>query len=217
MLKNCKKGAFFEKKRNILTDEELIEKIKQGDDRAENEIFLRYKDLVTKICRGYFIVGGDLEDLIQEGMIGLYKAIKGYSSHKETTFKTFAVLCIKHQIQSAIRKANTNKNKPLSSAVSLQSFSNVENESLDYLPIELVLDTTPAEKVIDKENFDALKKMITSTLSPFEFKVLSLYLQGYSYKEISSELSINSKSIDNCLTRIKTKLRTKLKDQNAIN
>ena len=80
-----------------LTDEELISMIKNGNDLAESEIFNRYKDLVTKICRGYFIVGGDLEDLVQEGMIGLYKAIKGYSGHKETSFKTFAIICIKQQ------------------------------------------------------------------------------------------------------------------------
>lgn len=197
-----------------MTDEELIEQIKLGNDKAENEIFLRYKDLVTKISRGYFIVGGDLEDLIQEGMIGLYKAIKGYSSHKETSFKTFAVLCIKHQIQNAIRKANTNKNKPLSSAVSLQSFSHSEHESLDYLPIELVLDTTPAEKVIDKENFERLKSIIASSLSPMEFEVLKYYLQGFSYKEISTSLSMSTKSIDNCLTRIKRKIKNKINDQN---
>ena len=91
-----------------LTDEELLVKIKNGEDLAENELFDRYKDLVVKISRGYFIVGGDIEDLVQEGMIGLYKAIKGYNGHKETSFKTFALLCIKHQIQTAIKRANTN-------------------------------------------------------------------------------------------------------------
>ena len=173
-----------------LTDEELLERIKNGDDKAENEIFARYKDLVTKISRGYFIVGGDLEDLVQEGMIGLYKAIKGYSGHKETTFKTFAIICIKHQIQTAIKRANTNKNKPLSSAISFQSFQD--------------------GKVIDKENYQNLKQTIKSCLSEMEYKVLQLYLKGYSYKEISNVLRINSKSIDNSLTRIKTKLREKL-------
>lgn len=194
-----------------LTDEELLERIKNGDDKAENEIFARYKDLVTKISRGYFIVGGDLEDLVQEGMIGLYKAIKGYSGHKETTFKTFAIICIKHQIQTAIKRANTNKNKPLSSAISFQSFQDGKSSgNIDFLPIELVSDTTPAEKVIDKENYQNLKQTIKSCLSEMEYKVLQLYLKGYSYKEISNVLGINSKSIDNSLTRIKTKLREKL-------
>lgn len=194
-----------------LTDEELLEKIKNGDDKAENEIFARYKDLVTKISRSYFIVGGDLEDLNQEGMIGLYKAIKGYSVHKETSFKTFAIICIKHQIQSAIKKANTNKNKPLSSAVSFQSFQDGKSsDSIDYLPIELVLSSTPAEEVIDKENYINLKKTIKSTLSEMEYNVLKLYLKGFSYKEISAMLKISEKSIDNSLSRIKTKLREKI-------
>lgn len=193
------------------TDEELVEKIKNGDDKAENELFLRYKDLVTKISRGYFIVGGDIEDLIQEGMIGLYKAIKGYLGHKETTFKTFAIICIKHQIQTAIKRANANKNRPLSSAVSLQSFtSGKASESLDFLPIELVLSITPAEKAINKEEFAALKQKIKDSLSEMELKVLQLYLKGFSYKEISKNLNIPGKSIDNCLSRIKTKLRNKI-------
>lgn len=194
-----------------LTDEELIKKIKIGDEMAETELFSRYKDLVVKIARGYFIVGGDLEDLVQEGMIGLYKAIKGFSDEKEASFKTFAVLCIKHQIQTAIKHANTNKNKPLSSAVSFQSFTeNGTSENLDFLPIALILEDTPEEKIIDKENFKSLNEKIKSHLSPLEFKVLKLYLQGYSYKEISSVLAVSSKSIDNSLSRIKTKLKSKL-------
>ncbi len=195
----------------MATDEELIEKMKKGDENAENELFSRYKDLVVKISRGYFLVGGDIEDIIQEGMIGLYKAIKGFSSHKETSFKTFAILCIKHQIQTAIRRANTNRNKPLSNAVSFQSFVSNTNESLDYLPIELVLDTTPAEKAIDRENFEKLKNTIKNTLSEQEIKVLISYLQGFSYKEISQSLGLTQKAIDNSLTRIKNKLRAKMK------
>lgn len=195
----------------IITDEQLIKKINSGDESAETELFSRYKDLVVKIARGYFIVGGDLEDLVQEGMIGLYKAIKGFSDDKETSFKTFAVLCIKHQIQTAIKHANTNKNRPLSSAVSFQSFTeNGTSENLDFLPIALVLQDSPEEKVIDKENFKNLGQKIKSHLSPLEFKVLKLYLQGYSYKEISSALNVSSKSIDNSLSRIKSKLKTKL-------
>ncbi len=191
------------------TDEELIKQISTGDEQAENELLTRYKDLVVKISRGYFLVGGDIEDIIQEGMIGLYKAIKNYSDQKNASFKTFAIICIKHQIQTAIKKANTNKNSPLSNAVSLQSYDTL-NENMDFLPIELVLDITPAEKVIHRENLADLKQKIKSSLSELELKVLKLYLQGYSYKEISQTLNVTSKSIDNSLTRIKTKLREKL-------
>ena len=95
----------------IISDEELIKKTKNGEESAENLLFSRYKDLVVKIARGYFIVGGDLEDLVQEGMIGLYKAVKNFSDEKEASFKTFAVLCIKHQIQTTSKCPNTNKNK----------------------------------------------------------------------------------------------------------
>lgn len=194
----------------MLTDEELIVATQNGDDAAENQLFERYKDLVTKISRGYFIVGGDIEDLIQEGMIGLYKAIKGFSPQKDASFKTFATICIKHQIQTAIKRASANKNKPLSSAVSLQSFDKT-SENMDYLPLELVLEVTPAERAIDKENFFALKQSIKECLSDFEIKILKQYLQGYSYKEIASHLNISQKSIDNALSRIKSKLRAKLK------
>lgn len=194
----------------MITDEELVERTRTGDENAESELFTRYKDLVVKIARGYFLVGGDLEDLIQEGMIGLYKAIKGFSS-RLASFRTFAVTCIKHQIQTAIKRANTYKNKPLSNAVSFQSFNQNTSESLDFLPVELVLDTTPAEKIIDKEEYDELKKTIKNTLSTREMQVLRLYLQGFSYHEIAQTLSITQKSIDNSLTRIKAKLREKLK------
>ena len=196
----------------MTSDEELVKSIKLGNDSAESELFDRYKDLVVKLSRGYFLVGGDLEDLIQEGMIGLYKAVKNFSPNKDASFKTFAVVCIKHQIQNAIRRANTNKNKPLSTAVSFQSFNSSANESLDLLPVELVLETTPAEIVSDKENFENIKNLIKTTLSPQEMKVLRLYLQGFSYREISKNLSLTKKTIDNTLTRIKTKLREKLKN-----
>lgn len=196
--------------KKLITDEDLLEKIKSGDENAENELLSRYKDLVVKIGRCYFIVGGDLEDIVQEGMIGLYKAIKNFDKQKDASFKTFAILCIKHQIQTAIKKSNTNKNRPLSSAVSLQEFSANEASSFEDLPMELVFESTPIEKAIDKEEYIHLKKEIKSLLSPFEYEVLKFYLQGYTYKEIASTLKVSNKSIDNSLSRIKSKLREKL-------
>ncbi len=194
----------------MTSDEELVKSIKLGNDNAESELFDRYKDLVVKLSRGYFLVGGDLEDLIQEGMIGLYKAVKNFSPNKDASFKTFAVLCIRHQIQNAIRIANTNKNKPLSTAISFQSFNSPASESVDFLPVELIFDTTPAERAIDKEEFEQTKQLIKSSLSPQEMRVLRLYLQGFSYREISASLGLSQKAIDNALTRIKAKLRNKL-------
>lgn len=193
----------------MISDEDLLKKIASGDEFAESELLSRYKDLVVKISRCYFIVGGDMEDIIQEGMIGLYKAIKNFNSQKDASFKTFAVLCIKHQIQTAIKKSNTNKNKPLSSAVSFQEFTN-ESAGESFLPIELILEETPFEKAVDKENFFKMKQKIKEELSKLEYKVLSYYLQGYAYKEISKMLNVTEKSVDNSLRRIKTKLKSKL-------
>lgn len=190
------------------TDEELIDMARRGDHEAENQILSRYKELVMKISRGYYLVGGDLEDLIQEGMIGLYNAVKNFSLTGGASFKTYAVVCIKHQIHSAIRKSQSNKNQPLSSAVSFNNFAS--SESLDFLPMELIFDNTPAQLAIDQENFENLQKMINSTLSPKEILVLSQWLDGFSYKEIAKNLGINDKSIDNTLTQIKHKLKTKL-------
>lgn len=191
----------------MLTDEELIKKVQNGDAEAENELLSRYKDLVVKISRSFYIVGGDLEDIIQEGMIGLYNAIKNYHDDKEASFKTFAVICIKHKIQGAIKKSQSNKNKPLSSAVSIQSF---DSDGEEFYPIEFVLDNTPAKIAIEKENLKDLKENIKSSLSKLEFKVLKLYLEGYSYREIAEILNIQQKAIDNSLSRIKQKLRAKL-------
>lgn len=197
--------------KNLISDEELLKKVKNGDEIAENEIFARYKDLVVKISRCYFIVGDDIEDTIQEGMIGLYKSIKNYNPSKEASFKTFAVLCIKHQIQNAIKLSNANKNKPLSDAISFQDLSPAENED-DFVstPLELLFEYDPIEKAIDKEEFLNLNNQIKSSLSKFEFEVLKFYLQGYTYKEIAKNLNVSEKSIDNSLSRIKSKLKQKL-------
>lgn len=188
-----------------MTDEELVSLSRNGSEKAENELLERYKDTVMKISRGYFIIGGELEDIVQEGMIGLYKAIKNFKTDKNATFKTFAITCIKHQIQTAIKKANTKKNLPLSNSVSLQSFS--ENEEEEFLPVNLIFQVSPDEKIIGRENYKDLIETIKQTLSKKEFEVLKYYLRGYSYKEIAEFLGLNQKSIDNSLSRIKNKLK----------
>ena len=189
-----------------MTDEELVALSQKGDESAENEILEKYKDTVVKISRGYFIIGGELEDIIQEGMIGLYKAIKNFSKNENATFKTFAIMCIKHQIQTAIKKANTKKNLPLSNSVSLQSFSEKSEED-EFLPVNLIFQVSPDEKIINRENYKYLVSAIKKTLSKKEFEVLKYYLRGYTYKEIADFLNLNQKSIDNSLSRIKNKLK----------
>ena len=189
-----------------MTDEELVALSQKGDESDEKEILEKYKDAVVKISRGYFIIGGELEDIIQEGMIGLYKAIKNFSKNKNATFKTFAIMCIKHQIQTAIKKANTKKNLPLSNSVSLQSFSEKSEED-EFLPVNLIFQVSPDEKIINRENYKYLVSAIKKTLSKKEFEVLKYYLRGYTYKEIADFLNLNQKSIDNSLSRIKNKLK----------
>ncbi len=194
----------------MLNDEELALQAKLGDEKAENILLEQYKSLVVKIARSYFILGGEMEDIVQEGMIGLYKAIKGYDNKKNASFKTFATMCIKHQIQSAIKTANAKKNAPLSNSVSLQSFSENSDDE-DFLPVNLIFQISPDEKIINREEYKTLLENIKKMLSDKEMQVLKLYLKGYTYKEISNILKISEKSIDNSLSRIKTKLKENIK------
>ena len=188
-----------------MTDEELSSLAQKGDENAVNELLSRYKSLINKISRSYFLVGGDIEDIIQEGMIGLYKAIMNYNGEKNASFKTFASTCIKNQIQSAIRIASSEKNKVLSTALSIQD----QNLDEDEEEMEIILPSSlpsPDDKILEKENVEEIFKIIKSTLSELEQNVLMLYLKGYNYNEISSKMNISKKSIDNALSRIKNKL-----------
>ncbi|MBE7073618.1 MAG: sigma-70 family RNA polymerase sigma factor [Clostridiales bacterium] len=189
-----------------MTDEELSLIAQQGDDEALNNLLHRYKSLVNKLSRRYFLLGGEMEDIVQEGMIGLYKAIKHYSPSKTASFKTFASICIKHQIQTAVKMASSEKNKLLSSALPMvERISNDEDDE----EIEIIIPSTlplPDDTVIEKENFNEIKQSILKVLSPLEIKIFSLYLKGYSYNEIANLASISKKSIDNGLSRIKHKL-----------
>ena len=189
------------------TDEELVALAQSGDCEAMNSLLTKYKNLVNKISRSYYLLGGDIEDIVQEGMIGLYQAIISFKTGKHASFKTFAYICVKHQIQAAVKKASSEKNKILSSALHLWEQDD-DDESFDS-KIEAIVPSslpTPDDRAIESENLRELQQKIKQTLSPLEVKVLSLYLKGYSYKEISQKGDMNSKSIDNALTRIKNKL-----------
>lgn len=184
-----------------MTDEQLASLAKQGDYNAELELFNKYRNVINKFSRGYFLIGGDVEDLIQEGMIGLYKAIKNYSPDKDASFATFASLCIRRQIQSAIRNASTQKNKLLSSAVPI-----TDEDDDDYGVFSITSGDRPDEALINRQTnqeiFIGLKKL----LSPLEFDVLKHYLAGLSYEQISQKTNLSKKSVDNALSRIKNKL-----------
>lgn len=196
-----------------MTDEELILRAQNGDEDALNTLLKKYKSLINQISRSYFLIGGDVEDIIQEGMIGLYKAIKNYTTKKNASFKTFATTCIKNQIQTAIKVASSEKNKVLSSALSLTEEADDEDEESTgdvLVPSPL---PPPDDLIIEKEEFNQTYDKIKKILSPLEIKVLNYYLQGFSYNEISEKSNLNKKSIDNALSRIKTKLAF-LKDKN---
>lgn len=190
-----------------MTEEMLIQKAQTGDGGAMATLLEQYKSLVNKISRSYFLLGGEIEDIVQEGMIGLYKAILHYSTEKIASFKTFAATCIKHQIQTAVKMASSEKNKVLSAALPFAervSHDEDEDEEVEIIvPSSLPL---PDDKVLERERMHEIKKSIIKTLSPLELKILSLYLKGYSYNEISNIAKLSKKSIDNGLTRIKNKL-----------
>ncbi len=184
-----------------MTDEKLALLAQQGDSNAELQLFNNYRALINKCSRGYFLVGGDIEDLIQEGMIGLYKAIKNYSSAEEASFATFATLCIRRQIQSAVRNASTKKNNILSSALPI-----MDEENDDFGIFTISDGLTPDQELIAKQTNSQIFAELKKLLSPLEFDVLKLYLAGLSYIEIASKTNQTKKSIDNALSRIKKKL-----------
>ena len=189
-----------------MTEEMLIQKAQTGDGGAMATLLEQYKSLVNKIPRSYFLLGGEIEDIVQEGMIGLYKAILHYSTEKIASFKTFAATCIKHQIQTAVKMASSEKNKVLSAAL---PFAERVSHDEDEEEVEIIVPSSlplPDDKVLERERMHEIKKSIIKTLSPLELKILSLYLKGYSYNEISNIAKLSKKSIDNGLTRIKNKL-----------
>ncbi len=187
-------------------EEILLKSAQEGNEKSIEKLFSVYKPLVNKIARSYFLTGGDIEDLVQEGMIGLFKAIKNFKQNKNTSFKTFATTCIKNQIQSAIRVASSEKNMILSTALSIEQPNVIDDEDEE---IEIVLPSPlpkPDEKIENKENFKEIARKIISTLSQLELKILIDYLKGYNYNEIALKNKITKKSVDNALSRIKNKL-----------
>lgn len=187
-------------------DTNLLEKAKFGDENSIEKLLTEYKPLVNKIARSYFLTGGDMEDLVQEGMIGLFKAIKNFQDDKNTSFKTFATTCIKNQIQTAVRVASSEKNMVLSTALPIEQQDPFDEDDDE---IEIVLPSPlpkPDEKIENQEMFKNTAKKIISVLSKFELKILISYLKGYNYSEIASQNQISKKSVDNALSRIKNKL-----------
>lgn len=191
-----------------LSDEILTQKAKQGDIKSLDFLMQKYKKLANKIARSYFLLGAEYDDLLQEAMIGLYKAISSFNKDSTASFHTFAHMCITRNVQSAVKTANRQKNQILNSSLSLDEkvesgFSFDETNDINLF----VLSTkSPDEKLIENENFVEIKEKIKDALSNFELKVLMHYLSGESYTQIAQKLNVENKSIDNALSRIRNKL-----------
>nr|WP_175502010.1 RNA polymerase sporulation sigma factor SigH [Fictibacillus marinisediminis] len=190
-----------------IEDESLVEHVHEGDSAALEFLINKYKNFVRAKARSYFLIGADREDIIQEGMIGLYKAIRDYKEDKLSSFKAFAELCITRQMITAIKTATRQKHIPLNSYVSLDK--PIYDEESDRTLMDVICGTKvtdPEELIINQEEFDDIELKMGEILSDLERKVLMLYLDGRSYQEISIDLDRHVKSIDNALQRVKRKL-----------
>jgi RNA polymerase sporulation-specific sigma factor len=201
---------------DLYSDKEIIERIQNGDKTAMDYLLEKYKYLVRKKAKALFLIGGDRDDLIQEGMIGLYKAIRDYKSSKDNSFFNFADMCISRQIYSAIKASNTKKNIPLNTYISLYAPAygvNSDGEEKEAL-VDIILQkniSNPEELVIDKENTSMIEYELVRCLSDFEKQVLELYMQDIKYVQIAEVLGKDPKTVDNALTRIKSKLNKIIK------
>lgn len=197
-----------------LTDEELIEVYRKGTNMAIEVLIQRYKRFVRTRIRTNYYVGTDKDDLIQEGMIGLFKAICDYNPNKEASFKSFATICITRQLSTVFKSVTRQKHIPLNTSISLSIPVNAKgnDEDEDGITLMDVLKNkesiTPEDEIINRENLEVLNKNIYKVLSPMEWRVLKLYIDGKNYKDIAIMLGKKPKSIDNALQRIKKKVES---------
>ena len=188
-------------------DEEVVDEAKKGNSRAQEYLISKYENFVKAKAKSYFLIGADKEDIYQEGMIGLYKAIRDFKADKLTSFKAFAELCITRQIITAIKTATRQKHIPLNTYVSLNK--PIYEEESDRTLIDVLSElkiTDPEELIIGKEQIKHIEGEMAKVLSALEMEVLQSYLDGKSYQEIACDLDRQAKSIDNALQRVKRKL-----------
>jgi RNA polymerase sporulation-specific sigma factor len=191
----------------ILTDEQLVLMAREGSETAEEILIEKYKGLVRAKAKAYFIAGAEAEDVVQEGMIGLMKAVRSFDEGREASFKTYAGTCINNQILKAIRKAEREKNQPLNDAISLDNHLGEKDENLtigDILKASMF--DEPEEKVIYEDTLLRLKGLSRNIFSPLEAQVLRAKIAGKNYQEIAEELGKSPKTIDNALQRIRKKI-----------
>lgn len=203
-------------KYDLKSDEEIVESVREGDSEALEYLINKYRNFVRAKARSYFLIGADREDIVQEGMIGLYKSIRDFRGDKLSSFKAFAELCITRQIITAIKTATRQKHIPLNSYVSLDK--PIYDEDSDRTLLDVICGTRvsdPEELMINKEDFSGLEDKMGEILSDLERRVLVLYLDGRSYQEIAADLDRHVKSIDNALQRVKRKLERYLELRDA--
>ena len=200
----------MEKEYGNCSDEELILRLRDGEEAITDYIMDKYKNMVRSKAKSMYILGGDSEDLIQEGMIGLFKAVRDYDCGRDASFYTFADLCISRQMYTAVQASKRLKHSPLNSYVSLYERSSEGTDNEEKNLIEALAARTqmsPEELFLDKERVEDLERAIETELSSFEKQVLDLYLTGMSYTQIAKVLGRDEKSTDNALQRLKSKIR----------
>jgi RNA polymerase sporulation-specific sigma factor len=200
-----------------VVDEGLVRRARGGDQQAMDQIISRYRGFVRLKASAYFLAGGDSEDLIQEGLIGLFKAVRDYRPEREASFRSFAELCVTRQIITAIKTAARNKHSPLNTYVSFSNTragSEQETTLADVLPDDPVTD--PINQAISTEELTSLIECLGRVLSPLEREVLAMYLEGRSYEEVAERLECNPKSVDNALQRVKRKVETHLGERSVL-
>lgn len=193
------------------SDDELIDRLRRGESAIMDYICDKYKNLVRSKAKSMFILGGDNEDLIQEGMIGLFKAVRDYDMGRDASFFTFAELCVNRQMYTAVQAAQRKKHSPLNNYVSLEGAGGIEGDGngLAHLFADKP-EQNPEELFLDKERMDYLEKAIVEELSEFEKQVFDLYMTGMSYSQIAKVLGRDEKATDNALQRLKSKIKKML-------
>lgn len=205
-----------ERKYKALSDEEVVRLAQGGDKYASEFITAKYLPYVRNKSRAYFLVGGEVEDIMQEGLIGLYEAIQDFSSDKQASFRTFMDICVTRQIMTALKAASRQKHIPLNTYVSLNKPMYVEDTSKSFMDMLVTSRAEDPESLyIDGEKTEEIGKEIRNSLSDFEYRVLRLYLQGVSYLKIAHVLNKEEKAIDNAIQRIRKKLSRNLESTSS--
>lgn len=199
-------GIDFSKYNNI-KDEDIIKQIKSGDNDALEYIMNKYREVVNMKVSRYFIIGAEKEDIVQEGLIGLYKAIKNYDGEKQNSFKSFANLCIERQLITAIKSSNRQKHMPLNSYLSLNmgAYDNEDDDVSIYEVFDANIVEDPLDTITKKEYYSNVQSVIEQSLSSFEKQVLAELMNGKSYVSIAEKLEAPVKSVDNAIQRIRKK------------